>query len=240
MVGASGAVLLLLSAGAAMAQPACPPRGSPALNVSLSDPEPRVLPPLPAARLREIAEGDDAMAEAGPPLHHLGLTLSRVEWRSEITVRSGPAAAAGVCAVPSEIRLTLVHAEHIIRLAREIPRGGCLAGEVLAHERRHAEVNRRTLREAADGLRAAARAWAQRAEARAPDVGAAALLLQDQLAAAVEPVLERLRTARAVQHAAIDTPAEYRRLGRVCPGDQRRLRFTTAEPSFGAPSFGGH
>ncbi len=216
--------VLLLSAGAALAQPACPPRGTPALNVSLSDPEPRVLPPLPAWQLRQIAEGEEA--EIGPPLHHLGLTLSRVEWRSEITVRSGAAAAGGVCAVPSEVRVTLLHAEHIIRLAREIPRGGCLAGEVLAHERRHAEVNRRTLREAADGLRAVARAWAARAEARAPDVGAAALLLQDQLAAAVEPVLERLRQARAAQHAQIDSPEEYRRLGRVCPGDQRRIRFT--------------
>lgn len=207
-----------------MAQPVCPPRGSPALNVSLSDPEPRVLPPLPAWQLRQMAEGEET--EVGPPLHHLGLTLSRVEWRSEITARSGGASSAGVCAIPSEIRLTLVHAEHIIRLAREIPRGGCLAGEVLAHERRHAEVNRRTLREAAEGLRAVARNWAARAEARAPDVGAAALMLQDQLAAAVEPVLERLRQSRTTQHAQIDTPEECRRLGRVCPGDQRRIRFT--------------
>ncbi len=183
-----------------------------------------MLPPLPAAQLRQIAEGGEV--EVGPPLHHLGLTLSRVEWRSEITARSGTPGAGGVCAVPSEIRLTLVHAEHIIRLAREIPRAGCLAGEVLAHERRHAEVNRRTLRDAAEGLRSAARAWAARAEARAPDVGAAALMLQDQLAAAVEPVLERLRQARAAQHAVIDSPEEYRRLGQVCPGDQRRIRFT--------------
>jgi hypothetical protein len=222
------AAFLLVSAGAAMAQPTCPPRGAPSLSVSLSDPEPRLLAPLPAWHLRQIAEGDEVV-EHGQTLHHLGLTLSRVEWRSEITARSGGASAAGVCAVPAEIRLTLVHAEHVIRLAREIPRGGCLAGEVLAHERRHAEVNRRTLREAADGLRAAARAWAARAEARAPDVGAAALMLQDQLAAAVEPVLERLRQARAAQHAQIDSAEEYRRLGRVCPADQRRMRT-----SFGA------
>ncbi len=217
-------LLLLLTAGAALAQPACPPRGTPALSVSVSDPEPRVLSPLPAARLRQLADGEET--ESTMHLHHLGLTLSRVEWRSEITVRSQGGRGGPVCAVPSEIRLSLVHAEHVIRLAREIPRGGCLAAEVLAHERRHAEVNRRTLREAADGLRAVARAWASRAEAHASDVGEAALILQDELSAAVEPVLERLRAARNAAHAMIDTPEEYRRLGRVCPGDQRRLRAT--------------
>ena len=220
---------LLLTVGAALAQPACPARGNPAVSVTLHDPDPRLASPLPAAQLRQMADGEEA--EVGPPLHHLGLTLSRVEWRSDITVRSQSGGGGGqVCAVPTEIRLSLLHAEHSIRLAREIPRAGCLAGEVLAHERRHAEVNRRTLREAAEGLRAAARAWASRAEGRARDAGAAALVMQDDLAAAVEPVLERLRVARAAAHAAIDTPEEYRRLGRVCPGDQRRIRAI----------FGGH
>jgi hypothetical protein len=200
--------------------PACPPRGTPALSVDVSDPEPRVLPPIPAAALR--AESD-APADDGFT-HHLGLTVSRVEWRSEITVRSRGPQGGPVCAVPSEIRLRLLHAEHSIRLARELPRNGCLANEVLAHERRHVEVNRRTLREAGAELRTVARAWAARAESRAPDANAAAVALQDELSEAVEPVLERLRAARAAGHAAIDTAEEYQRLGRVCPQDQRRLR----------------
>lgn len=216
--------LLPLLAGAALAQepPACPPRGAPVLRVTLQDPEPRLLPPVPAAQLGAQSGAQEAQAH----LHHLGLTVSRVEWRSEITVRSRGAAGGPVCGVPAEIRLSLVHAEHAIRLAREIPRDGCLAREVLAHERRHVEVNRRTLREAAEELRGIARAWAERAEARAADPGQAAAALQDDLSAAVEPVLARLRAAREAGHAAIDTPEEYRRLGRVCPGDQRRLRAT--------------
>jgi hypothetical protein len=126
--------------------------------------------------------------------------------------------------VPTVIRIRLDHAEHTIRLAREVPRDGCLAREVLAHERRHAELNRRTLRAAAEELRQVARAWAAGAQARAPDVGAAAVLLQEELAQAIEPVLERLRAAREAGHAEIDTPEEYRRLSRTCPEDQRRLR----------------
>lgn len=202
---------------------ACPARGTPLVRVTVSDPDPRVLAPVSADQLRRLAElPEDAHAQ-GAVLHHLGLTLSRVEWRSEITVRSQGVPGGPVCGLPSEIRLSLLHAEHSIRLAREIPRGGCLAREVLAHERRHAEVNRRTLREAADGLRQTARAWAARAQAQAPDAGAAALQLQEDLTAAVEPVLARLRAAREDGHDMIDTAQEYRRLGRVCPADQRRL-----------------
>jgi hypothetical protein len=225
-------LLLLLLPLAARAQPAppaaaaaCPPRGTPVVRVEVSDPEPRILSPLPARELRERA----GSAEDGLFPDHLGLTLSRVEWRSEITVRSlAPTGAQGadgpVCVLPAEVRLALVHAEHSIRLAREVPRGGCLAGEVLAHERRHVQVNRRTLREAVPELRNAARAWAARAEARTEDVAAGALQLQEELAGAVEPVLARLRAARERGHAAIDSPAEYRRLGRVCPEDQKKLR----------------
>jgi hypothetical protein len=212
-------LLLPFAAAAQPAEPSCPPRGTPALRVTIQDPEPRILSRIPAAALR-----NQAGAEALAHLHHLGLTLSRVEWRSEITARSGGAPGGPVCAVPAELRLSLVHAEHSIRLAREIPRGGCLEREVLAHERRHAEVNRRTLREAAEAMRGVARDWAATAEARAADPRAAAAALQDGLAAAVEPVLARLRAAREAGHAAIDTEEEYARLGRVCRADQRRLR----------------
>ena len=194
------------------------------VHLDLVDPEPRLLPPLSARQLRIEAGG----SADGPFPHHLGLTISHVEWRSEITVRSRGAQREGqrepVCAVPTELRIRLVHATHGIRLAREVPPGGCLAAEVLAHERRHAEVNRRTLREAATELRALARAWAARAEARAPDVNAAAIALQEELSQVLEPALARLRAAREAGHDAIDTPEEYLRLSRVCPEDQRRLR----------------
>ena len=203
------------------AQPAaCPARGTPVVHVELVDPEPRLLPPLSARRLRVEAGG----SADGPFPHHLGLTTSRVEWRSEITVRSRGAERGPVCAVPAELRIRLLHAQHVIRLAREVPPGGCLAGEVLAHERRHAEVNRRTLRDAAAELRGIARGWAARAETRAPDINAAAVAMQAELAEVLEPALARLRSAREAGHAAIDTPEEYRRLSRVCPDDQRRLR----------------
>ena len=217
---------LLLAATPVAAEPACPPRGAPMVRVVVSDPEPRVLSALSSTELR-AAVGEDA---TDGHLHHLGITVSRVEWRSEITVRSQGVVGGPVCALPAELQITLLHAEHSIRLARELPRGGCLSREVMAHERRHVAVNRRTLRDAATALRGVAQRWAARAEARAPDVAAAAAALQDELEAAVEPVLARLRAAREAGHAAIDTPEEYRRLGSVCAPDQRRLRAVMGTP----------
>lgn len=221
---------MLLPAGAQAQLPAppplgaaCPSRGTPIVSVEVVDPEPRMLPPLSARQLRAEAGGQ---ADAAFP-HHLGLTTSRVEWQSEITVRAqAPAGtrAGVVCAVPAELRIRLVHAEHGIRLARELPPNGCLAAEVLAHERRHVEVNRRTLRDMAAEVRVIARNWSQRAETRAPDINAAAVALQQELARVLEPALERLRVTREAAHAAIDSTEEYRRLSRVCPEDQRRLR----------------
>ncbi len=225
MKGVALGVLLL--AAAPLPALACPPRGTPVLRVELNDPEPRLLAPVPAAQLS--AEDEEERPETPPHhgQHHLGLTLSRVDWTSEITVRV-QAEGGVVCAVPAELRVIFDHVEHTIRLAAELPRGGCLAQEVLAHERRHAEVNRRTLREAVTRSRQVVRGWAASAEARAPDAEAAAAALQQSLAQALSPVLEGLRAARERGHAAIDSAEEYRRLGRVCPADQRRLRAALA------------
>jgi hypothetical protein len=161
-------------------------------------------------------------------LHHLGLTTSRVEWSSEIEIRWQDTPR-GVCARPARVTLRLAQTEHRIRLAREIPTGGCLWQAVEAHERRHVAVNQATLRRAATAMRRAAEAWAPRAEGRGPDVEAAVAGLREGLRQAIEPALAGMRAARDAAHAAIDSPAEYARLSRICPEDQARLR--TALPA---------
>ena len=158
---------------------------------------------------------------------HLGLTTSRIEWRSAIRARAlrlpdAPAGAA-YCAVPAEVALTLAQMEHRIHIASEIPKDGCLFAEVETHERRHVAVNRDALRTAARQMRVAAEAWARTAEGRGPSPEAALEALRQGLRRAIEPAMTRMREAQARGHAAIDTPAEYRRLARVCPDDQAVL-----------------
>jgi hypothetical protein len=172
--------------------------------------------------------GVDALhAETGQPrsatLHHLGLTTSRVEWQSEIETRYR-STDGGVCARPAAISLNLVQTEHLVRIAREIPGEGCLWREVASHERRHVAVNRRSLRQAAAQARAAAEAWGARAEGRGATLDEAMAGLQQGLRQAIEPALAGMRATRDQAHREIDSPAEYERLSRTCPRDQKVLR----------------
>ncbi len=197
---------------------ACPPHAQPRVRVPVVDPEPVLITHLDMAALH---------AETGRPRHaqshHLGLTTSAVEWHSDIDVRysSHPG---GVCAVVAELVLTLVQAEHILRIASEIPHGGCLFRQVEAHEMRHVAINRATLRQAASRARAAALHWAAQAEARAQTVDEAMALLQQGLRRAIAPAMAEMDSQREAGHRLIDTPEEYRRLSRICQEDQRALR----------------
>ncbi|MCO6417763.1 hypothetical protein JYK14_16570 [Siccirubricoccus sp. KC 17139] len=207
---------LVLGPGTALAQ-LCP-RVTPRLTLAVVDPEPVLGHELDIAALH--AESGQQQRET---LRHLGLTTSRVEWQSEIETRYREGAGQ-VCVVPARIALTLVQTEHLVRIARELPEGGCLYREVLAHERRHVAVNRRSLRVAAEKARGAATAWAARAEGRGQTLEEAMDALQQGLRRALEPSLAAMRRAREAEHRRIDTEAEYQRLARICPGDQQRLR----------------
>lgn len=176
---------------------------------------------------------DELHRETGQPrsatLHHLGLTTSRVEWQSEIETRYR-STEGGVCARPAVVTLNLVQTEHLVRIAREIPAGGCLWREVLAHERRHVAVNRQTLRQAGARARTAAIAWGARAEGRGATLDEAMGQLQQGLRRAIEPALAAMRAAREAAHREIDSEAEYRRLSRICLEDQRVLRGPLRPP----------
>jgi hypothetical protein len=207
---------LLLAAGAARAE-GCP-AGPVRVTLALADPAPVLSAEAGTAAL-QAASGLPRAAR----LHHLGLTASRVEWGSDIETRWRETPG-GTCARPARIGLRLAQTEHRIRIASEIPRGGCLWRTVEAHERRHVALNQATLRQAATAMRRAAEAWAPRAEGRGPDVEAAVARLQVGLRQAIEPALASMRAAREAGHAAIDSPEEYARLSRICPADQALLR----------------
>jgi hypothetical protein len=205
-----------LAAGTAAAEPECPAT-SPRVEVALHDPEPTF----------DFRSGMDALrAEADAPRNaahrHLGVTTSRVEWQSEIEARI-VSASGRVCARPERVALNLRHAEHGVRIARELPRGGCLFRETEAHERRHVAANRATLRRAASEAEAAARRWAASAVGRGATEQSAMAALREDLRRAIAPAIEAMQAARDAAHREIDRPEEYERLGRVCPDEQKAL-----------------
>lgn len=198
---------------------ACPPR-EPRVVVQVLDPEPVVSAERGMDELHAMT-GNPRTAAA----RHLGLTSARAEWQTEIRLRldARRPAEGPVCAVPDRVTITLALAEHVTRIARELPESGCLFQEVAAHERRHVAVNRATLRDAAVRTRAAAEAWARTAEGHGATAEQAAEALRDGLRRAIEPAMAAMRAAQARRHAAIDTLNEYRRLARICPEDQQVL-----------------
>lgn len=213
---ALAAAASLAAGSAAGAEPECPP-ASPRVEVALHDPEPPIDHWSGMDALR--AEAD---APGGAANRHLGVTASRVEWRSEIEARVA-SASGRACARPERVSLDIRHAEHGIRIARELPRGSCLFRETEAHERRHAAANSAALRRAAAEAEAAARRWAASAVARAATEQSALEALQADLRRAIEPAFEAMQAAQEAAHRAIDRPEEYLRLGRVCPDDQKAL-----------------
>lgn len=211
------AAAVSLAAPAAAAAPECPTT-SPRVEVALHDPEPTL----------DLKGGMDALrAEADAPRNaahrHLGSTTSRVEWQSEIGALIG-SASVRVCARPERVSLNIRHAEHDVRIARELRRGSCLFRETEAHERRHVAANRATLRRAAAEVEVAARRWAASAVGRGATEQSAMEALREDLRRALAPAFEAMQAARDAAHREIDRPEEYERLGRVCPGQQKALR----------------
>jgi hypothetical protein len=186
--------------------------------VSLDDPEPS----LDTGAGREALRAEDATPRSAAH-RHLGVTTSRVEWQSEVEARIERASGLA-CARPERVSITLRHAEHSVRIARELPRAGCLFRETEAHERRHVAVNRATLRRAAAEMEAAAQRWAASAAGRGATEQAAMAELQAGLRAAIAPAMDAMQASRDTAHREIDRPEEYARLGRVCPEDHRALR----------------
>lgn len=204
---------------------ACPPRTPGArVEVAVSDRAPRLSHDTPVAGLNALAGQG-----VGTGFQHLGLTLLRSEWRSEIGLRLA-GGDGGVCAVVEHVRVTLAHAENRILIAREIPAGSCLYEEVEAHERQHVAANTRVLRAAVAPARRVLEAWAAEAEARAADPEAAKAVLQEGLRQAMEPVMAALNERRVEANRAIDSPAEYQRLSRSCALDHVRLQDRLRRP----------
>jgi hypothetical protein len=128
-----------------------------------------------------------------------------VEWRSEIEARVA-STSGRFCARPERVSLDLRHAEHGVRIARELPRGSCLFRETEAHERRHVAVNRATLRRAAAEAEAAARRWASSAVGRGATEQSAMAALREDLRRAITPAIDAMQAARDAAHREIDAP----------------------------------
>jgi hypothetical protein len=160
--------------------------------------------------------------ERAPGSYVLGLT--RTESRVAIGVQgrmlSDPATGYECVAPRLEIKLTYLPI--VVYVGREFPPGSCSYREILAHEMRHLDIYLHYLPQAE---KAVGDALARRFEGKplyAP-AGQVRNLLQREIDSGWMPFVKNEMAKVERMQAAIDTPQEYARLGKVCAGEVQSL-----------------
>ncbi len=208
----SAAALTALAVAPAHAAPVCPPSQSEVV-LDLSAPPPMIDNSLAQPTLQGLAG----------KAHHggrtLGLYTSKLKAGLRVGIKSHDSADE-TCRWIEGVRVELRLTDRIIYVIRERKPGTCGYEVVLEHERKHEAVDDAVLREHIPRLRAAVeRAIAGLPEPR-PVPRRQGATVDKQMFAAVEKALDRavaeLQRDLARRQNAIDTPAEYQRVGAAC------------------------
>jgi len=160
--------------------------------------------------------------ERAPGSYVLGLT--RTESRVAIGVQgrmlSDPAT--GYECVAPRLDIKLTYLPIVVYVGRVFPPGSCSYREILAHEMRHLDIYLNYLPQAE---KAVGDALARRFEGKplyAP-AGQVRNLLQREIDSGWMPFVKNEMAKVERMQAAIDTPQEYARLGKVCAGEVQSL-----------------
>lgn len=128
-----------------------------------------------------------------------------------------------VCAKLVSVEMQFGYSAREILLAREMPEGSCIYGQVRTHEYRHAGVDAYMIESYEDYLdRELAKAAAAVGVLRARTGDDAAEIIAERLSASMQPVVDFILQQREAFQARIDTPQEYARISSVCRADIAR------------------
>lgn len=161
----------------------------------------------------------------------LGLTHTEARVSIKVGGRMLTDQSSGYECVAPRIDVNLYYAPIVIYVSREFPPGSCSYQEVLAHEMRHLKTYQDFLPKAEAIVRARLAARFAGKPLYAP-IGQARNLLQREVDRSWMPYIKREMAKVEILQAAIDTPQEYARLGKVCAGEvQSLLRQATRSRS---------
>ena len=157
-----------------------------------------------------------------PGSYVLGLTRteSRVGLKVQGRMLSDPAS--GYECVAPRLDITLSYLPIVVYIGREFAPGTCSYREILAHEMRHLATYLAFMPQAEKTVGAALARRFQGKPLYAPS-GQARDLLQRELDTGWMPFIKNEMTKVERMQAAIDTPQEYARLGKVCAGEVQSL-----------------
>ncbi|QQR68287.1 MAG: hypothetical protein IPI58_05355 [Alphaproteobacteria bacterium] len=156
--------------------------------------------------------------------HTLGLTSGNLvlDQSTSFSVRQiGPGRA---CVYLSDLKVTFGFRQHVVYVARELPRRSCPFNEVLKHEAKHVDTDRRLLNEKATWIKNEimnAADKVSRVQVGHPD--ALQQDMQGSLHATIERIHDIVQAERRERQAEVDNPAEYARIGRTCNGQTQEI-----------------
>lgn len=152
--------------------------------------------------------------------HVLGLTQARYGEQSQVSALFQRLPDGSYCASASKLEVSFGYQERTVFIARELPAGSCVHGEVLAHEMRHVAVDEALLREFAPLIRRRLdEAVARMAPVRSRSQQQAMAAVRRPLEQAMRAVMQEFGRERDRRQARIDTVEEYARIREVCDGE---------------------
>lgn len=152
----------------------------------------------------------------------LGLTHTESRVRIGVAGRMLSDPRSGYECVAPRIEVSLFYVPIVIYVGREFPPDSCAYREILAHEMRHLNAYLDHLLKVETVVRAALARRFEGAPLYAP-AGQARSLLQREIDSAWMPYIRTEMEKVERLQAAIDTPQEYARLGKVCQGEVQSL-----------------
>jgi hypothetical protein len=169
-----------------------------------------------------VMKGRATNGRARPGQYVLGLT--RTESRVSINIggRLLTDPASGYECIAPRIEVRLTYPPIVVYVSREFPPASCAYQEVLAHEMRHLNTYLDYLPKVEARVRTA---LAQRFEGKPlyARIGQAQSLLQREVDRGWMPYIKNEMAKVEAMQAAIDSPQEYARLGKVCGGEVQLL-----------------
>lgn len=212
-------LLMLLAAGSAWAAPVCERNQEPKITVDSRASPPEHDYTKSVVELGGISR-DKGTAARGRPGKILGLATVRYGNGENAKLMVARQNDGSLCVAPSEIHITLALEERRVYVARELPEGTCIHGEVLAHELRHVQTDERLLAEFLPRVEPRVRGELRR-------IGTYRASSQEEawarLNAVMKPLMQSLMrdfgAERSARQARIDTLLEYRRVSVSCNGE---------------------
>lgn len=161
----------------------------------------------------------------------LGLAHAKYGERSQIRAVFQIQPDGTVCGAANAISVTFGFEERRVYVARELPAGTCIHGEVLNHEMKHVAVDERLLDEFLPQVE-------RRLTATVSRIGTVRGRTQEQVMASIRrPVeatlrqlLDEFTRARDRRQAQVDTAEEYKRVTTACDGELSRYMPKATTP----------